>query len=98
MYIQVGAVGTEDLEESLSQLRVFPNPAKYQINIEIYDKEFINSQILILNTIGSIVYSENLSSKSSIESIDISNLSKGIYLIKLVNKDKKKAANSFIIE
>ena len=98
MYIQVGAVGTEDLKESLSQLRVFPNPAKYQINIEIYDKEFINSQILILNTIGSIVYSENLSSKSSIESIDISNLSKGIYLIKLVNKDKKKAVKSFIIE
>lgn len=55
-------------------VELFPNPAKNHIKISNYD-----GLISIYNTTGEILASKNINNN---ESIDISNLEKGIYLIK----------------
>ena len=60
-----------------SSIRVFPNPAKSHLNIEINNFDFKNTKVVIMNTIGKIVFKTEISSNS----IDISNLESGIYFI-----------------
>jgi len=64
-----------------SQFSVFPNPAKNTLNIS--SKVSID-KAEVFNLIGKKVISN---SKSSNNSIDISNLSKGIYILKLTSGD-----------
>ncbi len=98
MYIQVGPVGIEGMVGHSNSIGIYPNPASSRINIEINDSEFVGSRLQVLNIKGSIVFSENLSSTSTPRSIDVSNFPKGIYFIKLTNKDNKVLIRSFVIE
>ncbi len=62
------------------QLKAYPNPAKGQITIEL--KKDATAKIQLLNITGKIVLSQETNAK--ISTIDISNVSKGIYIIKAV--------------
>jgi len=98
MYIKVGPVGIEDVDGSFEPINIYPNPANNKINIEINDSEFVGSRLIVLNSNGSKVYSQNLSSTSTLESIDIGDFPKGIYFIKLINEDDKVVIKSFAVE
>lgn len=64
-------------EQTIDGLNVYPNPANNVLNI--YANEKINS-VTILNTVGTIVYSNNTMNMNG-NQLDISSLKPGIYFV-----------------
>ncbi len=66
-------------------IRVYPNPAKNQINVDLSNISGSLQTITIYDMSGRVLNSQNYSGvvRNSIESIDISSLSSGIYLIEV---------------
>ncbi|MBP7507616.1 MAG: T9SS type A sorting domain-containing protein [Prolixibacteraceae bacterium] len=62
------------------KIKVYPNPAREMISIE--SNEFIG-QAVIYNMRGMIVYDQSCSKKDELN-VDVSNLSEGIYLVRLL--------------
>jgi len=76
---------------------IYPNPATTSINIEI-PQEFNNSSsnlVQIFNTLGSLVWQKNTSDASIY--IDVNDLPKGIYFVKIKNSDMTQTAK-FIVQ
>ncbi len=83
IYIQFIIESVGDINSILS---VYPNPTNSWITIET--KEIVENNIKIYNTFGEIVNiipSENFYDYS--ERVDLSSLSKGIYIIQLINNN-----------
>jgi pectin methylesterase-like acyl-CoA thioesterase len=66
-------------EDVLTAIRIFPNPAKNQINIQREDN--VPVTLKIVNAAGQVLIGKTLISND--ESIDISVLAKGIYVLRL---------------
>lgn len=97
--IQGNAASTNDVISN-SELKVYPNPATDNLNIELLSEEMIEEiDISIYNIGGKLVYINNRSvnSKSYTENIDISYLNKGIYIIK-INSDLNSITRKLIIK
>lgn len=74
--------------------KIYPNPAHDQINIRIEDQD-IKVRFQIVNTGGQIVANGQLN--ESIEQIDISELTNGIYVLNLTTVDNlRSSAQKFI--
>jgi hypothetical protein len=70
--------------ESSSGIKIYPNPAKDRITIEIKSQYTAqNSMISIYDIQGQLVFEKSVSSKSM--HIDISAFASGVYLVKLSN-------------
>jgi len=71
----------EELTESNSSLKVYPNPVSKELILEI---EGNNEQLkfYILNTLGQIVFKGNITEKTIVQTIDFA---PGIYIVKLEN-------------
>ena len=74
-------MGVENISEDNS-ITLYPNPTSKDVNIS--SENIINS-IEVFNSIGQRVYQTKVNSKS--KSINISSLSKGVYII-VANTDK----------
>lgn len=61
---------------------IFPNPAKNSINIKTLTA--IDASITLLNSVGQVVFS-NQYNNFLFANIDISNLSPGVYMVKITN-------------
>jgi protein TonB len=73
---------------------IYPNPAHDQINIKIEDQD-IKVRFQIINAVGQIVANGQLN--ESIEQIDISELTNGIYILNLSTEDNlRSSAQQFI--
>jgi len=68
-------------ENNISNLQISPNPATDQIQINNLNNS--DSQISIFNSAGKEIYSQSL--KSGINTINISNLTPGFYIVKEQN-------------
>lgn len=89
----------EDITNSVTQnfqVSIFPNPARDKINISILKLEInstiSNNKLIISNSLGKVVYSNNLTNTHKNEynlSIDISKYSNGIYYLKIGNSLSK---------
>jgi beta-glucanase (GH16 family) len=78
------------------ELRVFPNPNKGIFEIIFNDNDFDNYSIKVINQMGSEVFSmEKLLSNFS--KIDISNNSKGVYILYLINTKSNVAYQNKIV-
>jgi len=73
-------VGIEKLSQP-SKFTVYPNPADNVINIT----NTTNSQVQIFNLLGREIV--NLKATSNLQSIDVTNFSEGVYLIKITGND-----------
>ncbi len=84
---------TSIIKTSLSKqnFNIFPNPSTGIINFEINDFEV--SKVEIINSFGAIIYSNKFS-----ETIDLKYISKGIYFIKLFDKENFVLNSKLIIE
>lgn len=80
-HVSIDEIESEDIS-------IYPNPADNKINIELHDEQIESAQIEIIDTTGRSIYINNTSSNNEI-SIDVSNLSKGIYFIKLNTEDRQ---------
>ncbi|TYA92244.1 T9SS type A sorting domain-containing protein [Seonamhaeicola marinus] len=76
-------LGVNDLASN--NFKIFPNPTSTNLNIES-SNSFLSAEVKIYNALGKEVLNQNISKLD--ESIDVSSLSNGIYLIKLVAFEK----------
>ena len=76
--------GNSDVDEInyLHKMKIYPNPAKDVITIVFGEKQ--NAYANIFNIIGELLIQSQLSSGKIV--IDISSLSKGIYVIQLIGE------------
>lgn len=76
------ATGISELTEKLNNISIYPNPSKNQLTIdsEIYNSEM---KIEIFNTLGQEVYNTTLNNSKT--TIDISQLSSNVYLMKITS-------------
>lgn len=82
----------EDNEAS-SGIKVFPNPAKDWIKIELSNLDQ-NTKLEIIDLMGRVMYQNTLRKNSQ---IDISNLKEGVYILKFSSKQRT-VQQSLIIE
>jgi hypothetical protein len=86
--VDKNVLSAEKYQEELQSLSIFPNPAKDRIKIvstSAIDK------VLVYNIFGKLVYKSPKKSNNS--TVDISNLSKGIYLVKVFSDGFFKSTN-----
>jgi hypothetical protein len=82
-------------EHELKQkIQVFPNPAQNTITISYPGNQLEESTIEILTSLGQIVYTKSIVSN---ETIDISNLSNGLYFIHLKGNSLNVSSQKLII-
>jgi len=77
----------------LSGIKLYPNPAKEILNIEM-DKNTLPENYTIYNNLGQVLANKKVNSISDLK-INTSNLSAGVYIIK-INKDGQDVSLRFI--
>ncbi|HEY1040214.1 MAG TPA: T9SS type A sorting domain-containing protein, partial [Bacteroidia bacterium] len=75
------AIGIKENKNTVSNINVFPNPAKNKINI-VAGKTTDEMQIQLFDNIGTLVKKENVKAGESILSVE--GTSPGIYLLKVI--------------
>ncbi len=74
--------GTAQINEYNNELiTIYPNPASENITIK---SPFTSGKILIYNTVGQLVFSDNINTKTT--HVNTSHFETGIYLLKIINK------------
>lgn len=78
--VVITVVGLEEIT-SISSVKLFPNPASDNVNVELNLKENANITLSIVDNSGKIVYTENASllEGKSIQSLNTSSLKAGYY-------------------
>lgn len=80
------SVGLNEISKSESPLQVFPNPASESLIITL--PEFVNKGVIkFYNLVGEIILEENIFQVLNKE-INLQNMTKGIYFIKVFNGEK----------
>lgn len=99
VYYEAENVGISENDEIFNNLSIYPNPAHEQLNISFISTQSKQVAISLVNMTGIAVYSEIINSRQSafIESIDISNLAKGVYILRL-HSDEKELVRKIVIE
>lgn len=88
-FLNDDTAGTEDFQNV--DFRLYPNPAKEQITIEMSDTSS-NYQVEIFDILGKKVISSEI---QKVGQIDVSGLASGTYLVKL-NSDNKSSVVRFV--
>ena len=84
LYASDTETGIDDLNFNNEDISIFPNPANKIINIEFKSQQIKSYDAEIYNIQGKLIFMKQYKSNSI--NIDISDLSKGIYLLKLKDK------------
>ncbi len=75
------------------QFKMYPNPARNSVNINV-DFALTGGQIIVTNILGKQIKMQPLSLGTN--NIDVSRLSKGLYLVSIITKDGKKTEKLII--
>lgn len=87
------ALSIENENEKNSHLTIFPNPATGIITVQP-NNNMINNTINIIDAMGKLVTTSDLSTNNN---IDISNLSKGLYFVQLINNNEIMGTEKLLI-
>jgi hypothetical protein len=71
------------VENSISKMNIYPNPAVNEVILEFLSKESINATVTITNVLGQEVYNKNLTLNNGLNKIttNVSHLSNGFYIV-----------------
>lgn len=86
-------VGIESLDRS--EFKLFPNPAKSEIRIEMPNSESA-VQISIIDMMGRMVYKKVLSNDTRSHEVDISGIEQGVYVLQLSNGNRVLGMKRFV--
>ncbi|GGG15829.1 hypothetical protein GCM10011344_15520 [Dokdonia pacifica] len=79
-------------ESSKDNIKLYPNPAKSQLTIDVLDETY--EEIIIFSSTGTIV--QKMNPKQDSLSVDVSKLSSGMYFVRFVSKDGLAVTKRFI--
>ena len=93
-------IGVDENAENILNFDVFPNPASDNIYIRFYQDKIGKANILLFNTLGQMVYSEDTFVNDCLSEhvISVDNLPKGLYFLKITNADGKTNTSKIIVE
>lgn len=74
------SLSIDDISASQVNWKVYPNPAKENINIAIGDKRLLNTSVVITDMLGKILIKKVIT--VDVQTISLSSLSPGIYFLK----------------
>lgn len=96
-YINVLTTGLYDFENNKPEISIYPNPATEVLNIES-NMSLAKSKILVTNLLGKeiLIINYKLLNLNSLQ-INTSNLSKGIYLVNVVNENNTTSTHKIVI-
>ena len=80
-----------------TNLSLYPNPLKQGEQLHIQTSNFKVQRLAVYNTTGNKVL-ESASTADAIESLDVSQLQPGLYIIQLVNSNNEFTSSKFIIK
>ena len=69
--------------DNLNNIEIYPNPTFGSFNIKINNNELTDCKAIIYNTDGKLI--KEITLNNNVNLIDISNLTKGIYFVKVIN-------------
>jgi len=96
--VHASTCASTDISSQNISFKVFPNPNKGVFSIELKKIDIVDVNVSITNSEGKEVYSRKFQNHNGERfNIDISNLSKGIYIITLKSKEAR-LTKSIIIE
>jgi len=86
----IGNVTVDEQKESFSNLSIYPNPTENILNISFYLDKKQSFETKLISVTGEVVYSEKAESflGNYSNTIDISNLTKGVYFLSLTNENE----------
>ncbi len=84
----------EDNQFTLSSIKTYPNPTSGSFTIQL--KNIDNASISIYNLLGKKVY-QKMNVKESLEVVNHNRFETGVYLIKVVDENKKVYRNKLVI-
>ncbi|MBQ2499368.1 MAG: T9SS type A sorting domain-containing protein, partial [Bacteroidales bacterium] len=89
-----------ELSANVLNYDIFPNPATDVVNMRFYQDNIGEANILLFNTLGQMVYSEEIyvSESLSEHAINVENLQKGLYFLKITNADGLTKTVKFVKE
>lgn len=92
-YGGINTVGVDVVEKEI-QINIFPNPSNAQVTISM--SEYVeDSRIHLYGTDGKLIQSLNA---GQINTLDVSDLSKGIYFVELTTTTKRLAIKKLIVQ
>ena len=80
-----------------NNIQIFPNPADENLTIDLSGNTWKNGSIKIYNAIGQIVNEVSLNENAVHQTLDISNLSAGVYNVQIV-LDEKRMNNKVVVK
>ena len=84
------------MQEEIVEHKIFPNPARSMVQVKHMKIPDSQSKLFIYNVNGQTIKTINLSPGSILETIDISGLQKGIYLVQIRHSDGSTQHNSLV--
>ena len=88
--------GLEKINYPPFSLQVFPNPSHGIINVNMGSDKHINNSIIITDVLGNILFEKN--NVENDISIDLSNQVKGIYFLKIADKEQVRFSKRICIQ
>ncbi len=87
--VRPGTSGVNDLYSDSDAISVYPNPSNGIISLSWPDEPVGETQITVLNALGSVVLSKYLPQQSNYYQFDLSDCSGGIYFVRFESKTRK---------
>ncbi len=72
-------------EQKMVNVQIFPNPAHDFIQIKLNTPSQETTEVTIINALGKVVKTEYINSVNSNKQISTSDLSRGVYFVKIKN-------------
>lgn len=85
-------VNSIDEENSLYKINMFPNPVVDNLTIEIGESNLSGSSVEITNNVGKVVYNKIIYGSK----LELSDLEKGFYILKIIDKDRNQYVRTFV--
>jgi hypothetical protein len=79
-----------------SKIKVWPNPASNQLQLELINASDANAVIVINNANGQVIYKQSTNLKAGKITLDISTLAIGMYHLQILGIDDKSLVATFV--
>ncbi len=93
-----GFVGIESTTDNVTISNAYPNPTKDRFFLDYNFADSRNAKVEIMNVVGNIVSEQYINPQSSHASINVENLSSGIYFYNVIVDGNKIASKKLIIQ
>jgi len=88
-----------DLIETMTSFDVFPNPTSTTANVVLAFEEALDVNVELVNVLGQVIFADRQEGATNVNlSYDVSNLSAGVYMVRIMANGQKTSRRLVITE